>query len=87
MSAGNKNGKSGKKQKNRMHHNDSVGLQELRDQAVTVGEDVRGLARTAGQAAIDQMDPVESYIREKPLKSVLIAAGVGALLGAFYLRR
>lgn len=32
-------------------------------------------------------DQVEHYIRRKPLKSVLIAAGVGALLGFLISRR
>ncbi|MCB9854479.1 MAG: DUF883 family protein [Phycisphaerales bacterium] len=64
-----------------------VGVDDIREQAVAVGEDVRDLARNAGQMALDQMDPIEEYIRTKPVKSVLIAAGVGALLGAMFLRR
>ena len=64
-----------------------VGFDEIREQALTVGGDIRELAETAGQAALDQMDPVERYIREKPLKSMLIAAGVGAVFGAFFTKR
>jgi ElaB/YqjD/DUF883 family membrane-anchored ribosome-binding protein len=30
---------------------------------------------------------IEEYIREQPLKSVLIAAGLGLVLGRFWLRR
>ena len=30
---------------------------------------------------------VEQYVREQPLKSVLIAAGVGLVLGRFWMRR
>jgi ElaB/YqjD/DUF883 family membrane-anchored ribosome-binding protein len=30
---------------------------------------------------------VEQYIRERPVKSVLIAAGVGLLFGRFWMRR
>ena len=63
------------------------GFDDVRHQAATVGDDVRELARTAGQAALDQMDPVEHYVREKPLRSVLMAAGIGALIGAIFLRR
>lgn len=70
---------------NRNHNN--KGFDGIRDQAATVGEDVRELARTTGKAALDQMDPVERYVREKPLRSVLMAAGVGALIGAIFLRR
>ncbi len=32
-------------------------------------------------------DQIESYVRQKPLKSVLIAAGVGILLGFLLSRR
>jgi len=38
------------------------------------------------QKAVELEQNVESYIREKPLQSVLIAAGVGAVIG-FMLRR
>lgn len=72
---------------NRTKVADHTGMEDIREQAVAVGEDVRELARTAGKAAIDQMDPIEEYVREKPIKSLLIAAGVGALIGAVFLRR
>ncbi|MCA9254979.1 MAG: DUF883 family protein [Phycisphaerales bacterium] len=64
-----------------------AGLEEIREQLAAVSEDLRGLATSAGQAAEGQLYPAEAYIREKPVKSVLIAAGVGALLGAIFLRR
>lgn len=63
------------------------GQTELREQAAIVGRDVRDLAVSAGAAAREQVDPLEEYVREKPLKSMLIAAGVGALLGVVFLRR
>lgn len=30
---------------------------------------------------------IEDYIRERPIKTILIAAGVGLLLGRFWMRR
>jgi ElaB/YqjD/DUF883 family membrane-anchored ribosome-binding protein len=35
----------------------------------------------------DVQRTVEQFIREKPVKSVLIAAGVGLLFGRFWMRR
>lgn len=60
---------------------------ELRGQAVRMGRDVQGLAATAGAVARDQLDPIESYVQAHPLKSMLIAAGVGALFSFVFLRR
>ncbi len=78
-----------KSKSKRMAADDShlSGYGEIREQVATVGEDMRELARTAGQAALDRMDPVEQYVREKPLRAVLMAAGIGALIGAIFLRR
>jgi ElaB/YqjD/DUF883 family membrane-anchored ribosome-binding protein len=39
------------------------------------------------QKASEFEDQIENYIRQKPLKSVLIAAGAGALLGFLISRR
>jgi ElaB/YqjD/DUF883 family membrane-anchored ribosome-binding protein len=61
--------------------------QELREALEEVKRDVQDLAMTAGRAARDQLDPVEAYIREYPLRTVLIAAGAGMLLGAFFRSR
>lgn len=62
-------------------------MADLRQQAAVVGGDVRELAATAGQVAISQVDPIEDFVRAKPLKSVLIAAGVGAIVGLIFFRR
>ena len=55
-------------------------LGHVRDNATECYEQgrdkVRGAART-----------VEQYIRERPVNSVLVAAGVGLLLGRFWMRR
>ena len=37
--------------------------------------------------AVQEKFGFEQYIRERPLKSILIAAGVGMLLGRFWRRR
>lgn len=69
----------------------------LRDQAQQVKEDVREMGRLAKQAATDQVerardrgleleDQVLDYVRAQPLKSVLIAAGVGVVLGFVWRR-
>jgi ElaB/YqjD/DUF883 family membrane-anchored ribosome-binding protein len=61
--------------------------QELREALDEVKRDVQELAMTAGRAARDQLDPIEEYIREYPLRTVLIAAGAGMLLGAIFRSR
>lgn len=62
-------------------------LDELRQQAVSIGDSVRAMAVTAGEAAGESLSPVENYVRQKPIKSMLLAVAAGALLGAFFLRR
>jgi ElaB/YqjD/DUF883 family membrane-anchored ribosome-binding protein len=74
---------------------------QLREKASTVRDDLRDLGRLTREAAQEKLadarqagrekaaeleDRVESYVREKPLQSLLIAGGVGLLLG-FLLRR
>ena len=58
-----------------------------------VSETVRQVSETAseyaeqGREQIEQVGQyLEDHIREKPLKSVLIAAGVGVLLGLLWKR-
>jgi len=62
-------------------------LGELRDEAGIVTEGVRAMAATGKHMATDQLDSLESYIKERPMKSLLVAAGIGALFGFFFLRR
>jgi ElaB/YqjD/DUF883 family membrane-anchored ribosome-binding protein len=63
------------------------GFASLRRQAATVGDDVRQLAATAGETVVQQMDPIAEYVQQKPLRSLLIAAAVGAFCGLVLLRR
>lgn len=60
---------------------------DLREQVDAVGEDLRKLASTATASALELANPIEEYIQKKPLKSVLIAAGVGALIGIIFRHR
>jgi ElaB/YqjD/DUF883 family membrane-anchored ribosome-binding protein len=47
----------------------------------------RGLADQAGKQINQGMDVTVDYVRERPLQSVAIAAGVGALMGLLLTRR
>ncbi|MGE0480435.1 MAG: hypothetical protein AB7Q17_08180 [Phycisphaerae bacterium] len=60
---------------------------QLREQAAGLGHDMRELAATAGQVARRQLDPIEEYVQAQPVRSLLIAAGVGAVLGLVFGRR
>jgi ElaB/YqjD/DUF883 family membrane-anchored ribosome-binding protein len=61
-------------------------LAELRERTAVVKSDIRELANAAGEAALSTMDPLEAYVRDKPLKSILIAAGIGAAVGFLFRR-
>jgi len=45
------------------------------------------LAAAAGHVARKQLDPLAEYVQAQPVKSLLMAAGVGALLGMIFGRR
>lgn len=63
----------------------------VRDTAQEKVEHLRAGAADGASDGQDKMQEVErsfaQYVREQPLKSVLIAAGVGLVLGRFWLRR
>lgn len=68
--------------------------EELRHQAANIGRDfttmkrdVRELAGTAGDVMMDQLDPVVDYVHRQPVKALLIAAAVGAVIGCTFWRR
>ena len=62
-------------------------IHELRQRAADVGDSFKAMAATAGTAAGDSLGPVEDYVRQKPIKSLLLALAAGAVLGAIFLRR
>ncbi len=63
----------------------------VRDAAQEKLEHVRENANECCQYGQDKVHGVasafEQYIRERPVKSVLIAAGIGLLYGRFWMRR
>lgn len=65
-------------------------LREARDRLMEQFENwrhsARGFADQAGEQFYHGMDVTSDYVKEKPLQSVAIAAGVGLLVGAL-LRR
>jgi ElaB/YqjD/DUF883 family membrane-anchored ribosome-binding protein len=78
------------------------GKARLREQAHTVKDDLRELGKIARDTAKETAgqyvdggkhkyeeieDQVVTYIREKPMKAVLVAAGAGLLLGYLFSRR
>lgn len=57
------------------------------DKLGEVKQKAAGYVDEGKQKVVRAEDQVESYIREQPLKSVLIAAGAGVLLGFLLSRR
>ncbi len=78
---------TGSNARNRSAHMHSGAMKEFREQAAVIKRDARDLAATVGTAARRQLDPIREYIVEKPLQSLLIAAGIGLFLGWFGSRR
>jgi ElaB/YqjD/DUF883 family membrane-anchored ribosome-binding protein len=70
-------------------------LQELGDMAKEMAQEkVEQVRAGAADCATEGREKVrdvqrsfEQYVREQPLKSVLIAVGIGMVLGRFWLRR
>jgi ElaB/YqjD/DUF883 family membrane-anchored ribosome-binding protein len=75
------------KTRSRANRTYSPAMRALRRQAKTVTHDARGLAESAGAVAREQLDPVKGYVLDKPIQSLLIAAGVGLFLGFLFTRR
>ena len=77
---------------------DATARQKLRSQTETVREDLRELGKITKDLAGEQIevarkevrqmeDNLLAYVREKPVKSVLIAGGIGLVLGVLLARR
>ena len=71
------------------------GLQTAADAVKRLaGDSVDAVRETAnefmdqGRAKAQEVsESLETHVREKPVKSVLVAAGIGFLLGVFFVRR
>lgn len=74
-------------QSSRRVHTNNRQFSDLREQAAVVGRDVRELASVGMDSVCAQLNPVQEYVREKPIQSLLIAAGLGAVFGLLFLRR
>ena len=63
----------------------------VRDTAQQKVEQLRAGAADCTSEGRDKVQQIErsfaQYVRERPLKSILIAAGVGLVLGRFWMRR
>lgn len=61
-------------------------LSDARDRLMTkfgsMRESAKGMASKAGDQLSQGMDVTTEYVKEKPIQSVAIAAGIGLLLGA-----
>ena len=69
-------------------HDAAVGLTDnLRDVAIGARDMAAEKYKKSRDAAVRWEHDLESHIAEKPLQSLLIAAGVGFLLGMFWRRR
>lgn len=65
----------------------SEDMPTLAEQVEVLKKDVAKLASAAGVAARHQIDPIEQYVEREPLKAVMIAAGLGCVLGWLFSRR
>ena len=73
-------------------------VDQLREQASVVGQDVQELGRIAKSCASEGLHQgrekvevwekqMEDKVREKPMQAILIAAGIGCVLGFLLTRR
>ncbi len=90
-----------KKNQNGNHSTDTMiddAAGDLRSQIGVIGDDIRTLGRqvkqitsrqlhAVGDRATAMADAVGDRVRDQPMRAVLIAAGVGAVLGLLLRRR
>jgi ElaB/YqjD/DUF883 family membrane-anchored ribosome-binding protein len=70
---------------------ESESARRLREQVGVLKEDVREFGRLSREVSQEKLEALEDsvvrYVREKPVKSLCIALGAGALLGYLLSRR
>lgn len=62
-------------------------MQDLYERGSDAGARLGDAMESAGGTLQRQLLPVGAAVREYPLSSVLVAVGIGAVLGALFLRR
>ena len=73
-------------------------VEQFRAQSAVVRDDLRELGELSREVAQEKIEGVRraardfegrvvDYVREQPMKSLLIAAGIGAVLGLLWSRR
>lgn len=81
-----------------MNNQNAIDNGDVREQLGTIMEDIRGLGRQLRHVTSSQLhnvgdrakavgDSVGGMVREKPLSALLVAVGVGALVGMVWGRR
>ena len=63
------------------------GVDHLVDRGADGIKAVAGVAPQVGEWADDKLEAARDRVRAEPIKMMAIAAGVGAVLGAIFLRR
>ena len=82
---------AGSKQSRTVGRDHQKSSSAVRDTAQEKVEQLRANAADRAKEGQDKVQQVErsfeQFIRQRPLKSILIAAGVGVLLGGLWMRR
>jgi len=82
---------AGSKQSRTVGRDHQKSSSAVRDTAQEKVEQLRANAADRAKEGQDKVQQVErsfaQYVQEQPLKSILIAAGVGLVLGRFWMRR
>ena len=75
--------------RNRQHHGQYIHdrMEDLYERGSEAGARLGEMMENAGDVLQRQLQPVGQTVRDYPLSSLFVAIGLGAILGAFFLRR